>query len=246
MKRIISIVMCALICFTVLSGCDPSEYLRNRDGSVIGVGDLETFEYKVGNYSEVRVELQCDINYYSARSDTIKLEIQPNLHEFIVVEKNNGTLIIRANVSILFTGKSPILTISMPGLLSLSHAGAGVITTHDVIRSDSFNLSLEGAGSGKINLATSNLTANMTGAGNYELIGSADSAVYSMSGAGKLDAMALQTRTAKVNFNGSGIFKVNCTDNLTITASGVGTVEYKGSPTLTLVKNGLVIVKKVD
>jgi len=208
---------------------------------------METFTWNVGGFTEVRAELHANIEYYSARSDTVTLEIQPNLREYIEISESGGVLLIRTTRTITTgSGRTPVLTISTPDLSRLSLAGAGTFTAHDTIASDSFTLRLDGAGSGRANLDVDRLTVQMSGAGRFDLSGTADSAEVNMSGAGTVDALQLQTRDASINLSGVGTVRLSCSDSLRITAGGVGTVEYRGSPRVDINRGGVVTVRQID
>ena len=215
-------------------------------GTVTGTGEREKYEIKVGDYTELEVDLYCDVEYYSAPSGSVWIEIQPNLREHIKIEEKNGVLTINATKNINITGKAPVVTVSNPNLCKLTLAGAGELTTHDKISADSFTLKISGAGNGEIELDAREFNVNMSGAGDYRLKGTADKAGFVMSGAGMFDALALQAKDADVKMSGAGIVKVYCTGNLKVDASGVGAVEYKGSPAANINKSGLVTVKSVS
>jgi hypothetical protein len=79
-----------------------------------------------------------------------------------------------------------------------------------------------------------------------ELSGKADRADISMAGAGRMDALELQTRSASINLAGVGTVRISCSDDLSVVAGGVGTVEYRGSPALDLTRGGLVTIRQVN
>jgi hypothetical protein len=245
-SKIISIILCAVIilCF---SGCVVAGFMGA--GAVFGKGDPEKYEIRVGGYNKIKVEGRCDIQYYATSSDTVILEVQPNLREYFVVEVIDNELIIRTTKRINFYSKktlSPVLTVSAPALNSLKIAGMCAFKANDKIKADSFNLELSGAGDGKIELDVNSLKASMSGAGSFEISGKADNAEMVMSGAGEFDAFSFHTREASVNLSGVGTIRINCSEKLYIKASGAGTVEYKGSPSLSLDTSGIVNIKKAD
>lgn len=246
MKRLIPILLS--LCFLAISLCgcvavNPSPLFG---GGVAGKGDPEKFEFKVGEIREIRIDFYCDINYYAAPSDTVSFEVQPNLMEYIRIEESGGVLTVRSTRAISLPNKAPVLTVSTPLLTRFIFNGAGTITTFDPISADSFTLRLAGAGRSYIKLDVDRLDVNMSGAGNYELSGRADSANFTMSGAGSLEALSLVTREAKVDFSGMGTVRIDCSEKLRISADGMGTVEYKGSPSIDLDKSGLVNIRKIE
>ncbi|MCL1872701.1 MAG: DUF2807 domain-containing protein [Clostridiales bacterium] len=246
MKRLIPLMLSLILFAVCLCGCVSVNPSPLFGGGVVGKGEPERFEFKVGEIREIRIDLYCDINYYAAPSDTVTFEVQPNLIEYIKLEESAGILTVRSARAISLPAKAPVLTVSSPALNRFTLNGAGSFTTHDPISSDTFSLHLAGAGSSYIKLDVNEFDVDMSGAGNYELSGRADIADFTMSGAGRLEALSLQTREAKIDFSGMGTVRIDCSEKLRINADGMGTVEYKGSPSIDLNKSGLVSIRKIE
>ena len=245
MKKIILIGLCAVLAAALLSGCVSVSFSSLSGNVVTGRGTPETYSVSVGRVTGIKADLYCDIEYFAAESDTVSLEIQPNLREYIVVEESGGILTIRATRNINITGKAPVLTVSTTTLNSIDVDGAGVFTAHDTIVSESFSLSVDGAFAGKADLDVGKLSVSVSGAGNFELSGNADIADIELDGASTLDALSLNTRSAAVTLEGVGTVKLSCSEALRIKAGGLGTIEYKGSPSVDIERDGMVTVKNV-
>jgi len=245
MKKIILICFAALFAI-FLTGCVSVNFSPGAVVGVVGSGTPESFEWSVGEITEIRVELGCNVEFFSAPSDVVTLEIQPNLVEYIEIQESGGVLTVRSTRTISTRGVFPVLTVSSANLNGFSLAGAGAFTSHDTIVSDSFSLRLDGAGSGRVDFDVGELSIRMSGAGKLDLGGKADVADFTLSGTGSIEALSLQTRIASVDISGVGSVRVSCSETLRIFANGVGTVEYRGSPSIDLNRGGLVTVRKVD
>jgi len=241
----IAIVLCFSVIVLFFSGCVAVDFADVN--AVLGKGAPEKYEIKVGEYNKIKVESVCEIQYYAVPSDTVTLEIQPNIREYFVVEVENGELIVRTTKKISYSsGKTPVLTVSTPVLNSLAIAGICTFKANGKIKADTFNLEFSGTGSGNAELDVNSLKASMSGVGSFVLYGRADNAEINMSGAGEFNASSLQVREASVNLSGAGTIRVYCSEKLHINADGVGTLEYRGSPILSLNKSGAVSIRKAD
>jgi len=252
MKKTVLAVLCVVLATVMLTGCitvySPGVWERGLwVRGVCGRGDLETYSFNVGEINEVKVSLLCDILYYSEPSDSVTLEIQPNLMKHVVVEESGGTLTVRTTRNIHWSGntKTPVLRISTPSLSHVSHMGAGSFRTIDPINADFFSLSIAGATNNRAMLDVNSLSVNMSGAGEINLSGRADIADIDIAGAGRMNALYLQTRETKINMSGVGSVKIDCIENLRVIAAGVGDVEYTGSPAIDISRGGLVTVRNV-
>jgi len=247
MKKVFILIICMLAAISMLSGCIAINFNPGSPRGITGKGTPVKYNFEVGEIRKISVEMYCDIIYYSAPSDTVSLEIHPNLMEYISVEERNGILTVkttRQNIS--WSGHAPVLTVSTPALAEVSLMGAGTFKANDMIKADSLMLQLGGAGVGSADVNVSDLHILLAGAGEFELSGSADTARFNLAGAGRVEALDLQTRSADVNIAGVGSIRLSCSEKLSITAGGVGTVEYRGSPSLDLTRGGLVSIKQLS
>jgi hypothetical protein len=88
------------------------------------------------------------------------------------------------------------------------------------------------------------LTVALDGVGSITIAGNVDVLDLSLSGVGSFNGEDLQTKQAKVRHDGVGSAVVNVSEQLDATLSGVGSVEYIGSPQVRESKKGLGSVKK--
>ena len=240
----------AALCLAVfilmgLSGCVFVGF--SELGSVTARGSREVYEIKVDAYNGIIIDGFCDVRYYAAPSDTVTLEVSPDVREFFRLEVINGDLVVRSTKRINFSShNSPVLTISTPALNRLTIDGAGVFTAHDKISAGSFTFKLSGAGSCKAALDVHSLNAVISGAGKLELSGKAETADLTLSGAGDMIALPLQTQDTRIRISGAGKVSVSCARDLRIDADGMGTIEYRGSPAVSINKDGLVKIRQVN
>ncbi|MDR0325725.1 MAG: DUF2807 domain-containing protein [Oscillospiraceae bacterium] len=247
MKRVLPLLLCASLFVLCFSGCAVVNFGFGNTNMVTGEGDLESYEIKVGQFSKIRVDGYCDVNYYAASSDTVTLQIQPNLREYYEVEVVRDELVVRTKRGTSTHAiKTPVLTVSAPVLTAVRIDGVSAFRAQDKIVADSLTITIDGAGSGEAEIEVDRLTAEVDGVGSLSLSGTAANADLRLDGAGRLNALSLQTKDAKVKLNGVGSISVSCSDNLTISADGVGSVEYKGSPSIDLNKSGLATIRKVS
>ena len=245
MKKKTIYLICLVLIAHCFSGCVVASI--SNVNAVRGTGELEKYDFRVGEFNSIVADGYFKINYHSAYSDTVTLEIQPNLLEHFEIKNEDGCLTIKTlRVIRTDSEKTPVLTVSTPLLNELVIKGVSEIRTHDTINADSFALVLSGVASGSMDFNVENINANVSGAGSLELSGNADKADFYMAGAASLDALALQTREAKIIMSGAGSIKVSCSENLSILASGAGSIEYRGSPVIDMNNTGVVSIRKIN
>ena len=80
-------------------------------------------------------------------------------------------------------------------------------------------------------LSGPNFAVESTGAAKVYLDGKVDDLITDMTGASKLDAGSLQTKTAEISSTGASKADVAVSDSLTVSITGAGKVTYSGNPT---------------
>jgi Putative auto-transporter adhesin, head GIN domain len=88
------------------------------------------------------------------------------------------------------------------------------------------------------------MTIALTGVGEMTIEGAADSLDLSLEGVGSYNGEAFKTKQANVRSDGVGTAVLNVSDRLDAVVSGVGSVEYIGSPKVQKSGQGLGQVKQ--
>jgi Putative auto-transporter adhesin, head GIN domain len=92
-------------------------------------------------------------------------------------------------------------------------------------------LTLEGVGSAEVKgLKGDKFKTELSGVGSVNLAGEVSDLEAEVTGVGSLEAEELKAKTGTIKVTGVGSAKVNVTESLTARCSGVGGIQYKGSP----------------
>lgn len=105
--------------------------------------------------------------------------------------------------------------------------------------------------SGAVRLTATKLSGkgfylDASGATRVTVDGTGGELLATMSGASRLDADALQVKTAKLSISGAGKADVAASDSLKVSISGAGKVTYSGNPTIEKDISGAGSVRQRD
>ena len=115
-------------------------------------------------------------------------------------------------------------------LRGLDVSGAARVEV-EVLQTDQLSVRLGGAADIDINeLAVGDLKVRLPGAGSINVSGKAASQDVHVSGAGSYSARKLECQSAVVKITGVGKAIVSAVDDLDISVTGLGSVEYYGTP----------------
>jgi hypothetical protein len=127
------------------------------------------------------------------------------------------------------------------GVLSISSNATLVnerVTVVITMSSPLNKLTLKGAGDAEIDgMNQETFAAILSGAGDLDVSGKAEVAVFCLNGAGDVDASALETESVEIESSGAGDVKARATHRVIVDASGAGDVTVKGGATDITSKN---------
>ena len=223
MKTIFKMLSTLLLTAGLLSSCvymgegiQPSKKLITRD-------------YKVKEFNKIDAGTVGDI-YYTQSADG-KTDVQiygpDNIVALIQVAVKDSTLLLSIDKSKKVRNfKKMKITITSPTLNSISFKGVGDVK----IKS----------------LTCSSLNVQSMGVGNVKLAGTVQAATLHSKGVGNIEAGNLQANIVEASSQGVGDITCNAVESINAAVRGVGSIKYKGNPTIkSLNKKGVGTIKNI-
>jgi len=201
MKKTALLMLGAVLAFGI-SGCHFNRGVKGNGLRRAEQRNLPSFK-AVDTTGAYEVEITCQ------KPASFEIEADENILPLIKTEVRDGVLFVSTEKR--YDTRNPVvLRITVPELNAVSSSGAGDIKIRDVNGSD---LRIESTGAASINAA-----------------GKAKNATISSTGAGDVEAAGLIAEKAKVSVTGAASVNVYVTDQLDVSVSGVGSVNYSGHP----------------
>ncbi len=183
-----------------------------------GSGDVVTESREVSGFDQILLSGSGVVIVEVTGTESLSIETDDNLLSVLETEVDDGRLELRARRNI-DPSEDVVYTITAASLEGVSISGSGSIVVTGI---EGSGFSVEISGSGAVTLE---------GAVSDELS-------VEISGSGHFDGEDLVAVTGTVDVSGSGSAVVNVTDDLAVSLSGSGEVEYLGSPTIDVDKSG--------
>ena len=142
--------------------------------------------------------------------------------------------------------KGEVDAITVEDRFDISNSGS-VKVRYDAVKTNVLHLSASGA----VNMSIDDLSAKTMDAhasGSMHLTvngGCVNQQDYQISGSGKVDAVELESKTAKISISGSGKARLWVEEDLNVSVSGSGTIQYKGNAEVNQHVSGSGKVKKI-
>jgi len=208
-----------------------------------GNGNVTTEEREITDFSGIKVSGAYTIYLSQGDDYSLKVVADENLQKIIKTKVKNNTLYVTNDESIR-SSKKMELYISFKHLDFIKSNGAISLKSDDVLKFDEFRIELNGASSAKLELTANKLIVDNSGASSVSLEGKVKDLDIDISGAGSVNAQDLKAQVGRIDISGVGSGKVYVEEKLKVTISGIGSVKYKGDPTVTSDISFLGVLKK--
>jgi Putative auto-transporter adhesin, head GIN domain len=192
---------------------------------VRGAGIVKTESRSVTKFSSIAFKSEGKVMVQQTGKESLTISAEENLLPLLESSVTNGILSIgTVNNTNINPTKSINFAIEVKSLEGFNMTGAGHIEAKGI--------------------QSKQLTIGLTGAGDMSIEGSADSLDLNLEGVGNYDGAGFKTKQATVRSEGVGSAVLNVSDRLDISVSGIGTVEYIGSPKVQKSGEGLGHIKQ--
>jgi hypothetical protein len=190
------------VCIALASGC--------RWVGIRGNGRIETDDRTISAFTEIDAGGAFEIEWQNG-SPALRITTDENLLSYVESNVSGDTLHLRTHEQIWPTHGIKVV-ISSPTRTGARIRGAVKLTA---IQLTGPKFALEGSGASRVLLD-----------------GNIDELLADMTGASKLDASGLQTKTAEISTTGAGDVEVAVAKTLKVAITGAGKVSFSGDPTI--------------
>jgi hypothetical protein len=238
------LVLVALLGIIVFSSC---RFMGGR--RVEGNGNIVSREKSVGSFRAVDVSGALNVMVKQDSQQSVRVETDENLHEFLDIHENNGVLYIatRDNVNLDPSNDEIKIYVSAPVYRSLHVSGASSIRGENKLSSDeAFEIDLSGASEIRIDVKAPKIDAELTGASHIQLSGETKDFDIQGSGASEVKCFDLLSENTSIDVSGACSAQVHASVQLKVEASGASEIAYKGSPSINQSVHGASSIRKAD
>ncbi|MEG4852453.1 DUF2807 domain-containing protein [Microcoleus sp. B5-D4] len=211
-----------VVCLTALSlftGCSLNL------GGLRGSGIVKTESREVGRFSSISSKSVGKVTIQQTGKESLTITADDNILPLLESRVTDNVLYLTITKDTNMNPTKPIeFVVEVKSLESLNIDGVGSVEVKD-IQGKQLSISLDGVGS-------------MT------IAGSVDVLELNFSGVGSFQGENFKTKQATVRNSGVGSAVVNVSQQLDATVSGVGSIEYIGSPQVRESGRGVGSVKK--
>lgn len=197
--------------------------------TVWGDKKVVTKERKTESFTGIKVSTGIDVYLKQGDNETLSVEADENLHEYIITEVRDGVLNVYSEANIRDAERKRVY-VTMKEVKSIRTTSAGDVFGETPVKADKLELSASSAGDIKLEVYAKEIEIDISSSGDMTLTGEADILKADLSSAGDLNAFELMVREADVSVSSAGDADINVSEKITARASSAGDVNYKGDP----------------
>jgi Putative auto-transporter adhesin, head GIN domain len=208
-----------------ISSCTHGQFWK----TVYGNNKVVTKERKTESFTGIKVSSGIDVYLKQGNNESVSVEADENLHEYILTEVRGGVLNVYSEYNIRDAERKRVY-VTMKEVNSVRTTSAGDVFGETPIHTDRLELSASSAGDIKLEVNAKEINIDISSSGDMTLSGETDMLKADLSSAGDLNAYELKTRETDVSVSSAGDADVYATEKITARASSAGDVNYKGDP----------------
>jgi len=224
MKSLRVLVLLTL-CFGIVSCADGQFYK-----SVSGNGNVVRKDRALSGFDGVKVSSGIDVYLSQGDKESVTVEADENLHEYILTEVKDGILRVYSDNINIRHAEMERVYVTIKDVRSLRTTSAGDIIGETPIKCGDIELNSSSAGNIKLELYAKKVNLDISSAGDIKLNGEGEFLRADLSSAGDLNAYDFKVKEADVSVSSAGNADINTSEKLTARASSAGDINYKGNP----------------
>lgn len=194
---------------------------------VTGSGNVVKDSRLIENVMSIDCSGTIDVFLSQGEKESLVVEADDNLIEYIITEVKNGTLNIKNQDGIRFVKPEKLnIYITIKDIHTIKFNGVGDLKC-------------------QTELSLSKLTVSNNGVGDINLKGNVIELDIRNHGVGDINAFGFVAKNATIHNSGVGDIEVNATENLNVENNGVGDINYSGGAKfIDIESNGVGSIRK--
>jgi hypothetical protein len=217
------ILIMAMVLALMITSCGTT--ITSYVEIITGSGNVVTAERTLNGFSGIQIELAADLALTQGNTESLTIEADDNLMQYIETKIENGRLIVSTpNKISVMPSRSIKLNVDFSTLHEIEIFGSSNISAND--------LDLDA------------LAIRFSGSGSTRLTGRVDEQTIAIRGQATINNLGLSSDRVIVDISGNGTIEVNVEETLDLTVAGMGIIRYTGEPTISQQVSGTADISR--
>ncbi len=208
-----------------------------------------TRSYQMRGFEGVKVNTVAKVTFTQSKDNSNSLTIKgkEELINKLKVYVKDGVLCIDEGRKVKKGDDILVINVSAPNLNYINIDGVGGFSVNTGLNVNTLKVINNGVGNVSIkDLECENLQVTSNGVGSINLSGKADNTSLKLNGVGSINSGDLKCKTVKAISSGVGSITCYATDAIDASLNGIGSINYKGKPSIKNMKrDGIGKIKNI-
>ncbi|PKQ65435.1 hypothetical protein BZG02_00055 [Labilibaculum filiforme] len=226
MKKIIQKASLLIVGLTfLLSGNTSAQFWGEK-----GNGNIQKQDREVGSFSAISASMGLNVYVLQGDKESVTVEADENLLEYIVTEVKENELILKVNGTIRRATKMDIY-VTLVNINEINVSSGADFESRNTLELENLDISVSSGADAKLELNAKELSCSVSSGANATLRGKADFFTGKASSGSDLQAKELIARSCRAKASSGGDVSVYASEEIEANASSGGDVSYYGNPT---------------
>ena len=223
MKTNVKILLISFIAFNFFT------YQLLHAQFIKGDGNVTKSERTISSIKSIEVEDGIDLYLSQGNSESLHIEADQNLHQYIKTETDGDNLRIYLS-KIVRKASSLKIYLTIKDIKGLSASGGSDVYTENLLKLNTLSVICSGGSDVKIAVEANELKLKARGGSDAYVKGTAKNFKAKASGGSDIKASGLETGNCHIEISGGSDAEINVKGELYVRASGGSDISYKGKP----------------
>jgi len=226
MSTLVRIVVTSILSIIMLS-CDFS---LNIGTGIDGNKKVVTQDRNISNnFESIKVSQGLDLYITQSNDVSLSVEADENLHDIIMTDVENGTLLIYTTENIRRAASKKI-NLSIDNISAIKATSGSDVFSTNTIKTNSLELNSTSGADITLDVKTETLNCYSTSSSDIRVSGTTKSLFAEATSGSDIKASDLIAETSKVKATSGADISVNTSKELTARATSGGDIRYSGNP----------------
>ncbi len=222
------IIIALLAVLGLIISCDKSDMVT--PSNMVSIKEKSFSNY---DKLDIRTAFTVYVNF-SDTEESIQIEANDNLHQYIIVEESSGVLSIKLKDNVSITGNSTLKAhITTKNITKFTAYEASYIILNDRHVTSDLSINLTEASNLSGEIEVTNLNADISEASLLQLSGTATNFNALVAEASNVSDYMIEIDYLTIDLSDASVAKLTVNKEMDVTASGASTLRYKGTGVIT-------------
>ncbi|MGQ1908329.1 head GIN domain-containing protein [Marinifilum sp. RC60d5] len=201
-----------------------------------GNGNVQKQKREINSFSKISSSSGIDVYIVQGDSESVTVEADENLLEYIVTDVKGDELIIKTKESIRRAKKMDVY-VTLVNVNEINVSSGSDLESRSLIKVENLDITVSSGADAKLELQGENITCAVSSGADAVLAGKTNSFYGKASSGSNLRARELKAKVCKAKASSGGDVSVYAAESIEANASSGGDVNYYGNPTKVNVSN---------